>query len=332
MPTWSRRGEARAAPPARLAGLAAGLLLAAAALAHAQDVGRFAFASREHARAVLGARDDYVRATAALERSVLLRTPDAASADRLATAMRDTSLEWTEEEKRSLNDVLDSLEGFISKMRWRSPPRIWLVKAADRLMDGFPHTRGHSIVVQEGVLRDARSRPALLEYLLAHETFHVLSRADARLREELYGAIGFRACAAVEFPDALARLRLTNPDAPENRHTIGVRRAGRPLEAMPFVHLPPDKLEPRAGFSGQIRTAWLPVDREGGRCKVRNEPVPVDELEGLYEQVGRNTAYVIHPEEILADNFALIFRIVARDAPQKTASPELLERIRRILQ
>jgi hypothetical protein len=295
-------------------------------------VGRFTFASREQARTILGAHDDYIRGTAAFERSVLLRTPEAVSADRLAAAMRDSALEWTEEEKRSLVDVLGSLERFISKMRWRSPPRILLAKAADRLMDGFAHTRGHTIVVQESLLRDARARPGPLDYLLAHETFHVLSRADARLREELYGVIGFRACTAVDIPERLARLRLTNPDAPENRHTIGVRRAGRPIEVMPFVHLPSDGIDPRTGFAGQMRTAWLPVDREGARCKVLDEPLAVDELEGLYEQIGRNTTYVVHPEEILADNFALIFLIVARDAPQKTASPELLERIRKILE
>jgi hypothetical protein len=247
--------------------------------------------------------------------------------------MQDSALEWTEDEKRSLVEVLASLERFVARMRWRSPPRIWLIKAADRLMEGFPHTRGHSIVVQEGVLRDGRARPALLDYLLAHEAFHVLSRADARLREELYGAIGFRACAAaVEIPERLARLRLSNPDAPENRHTIGVRRAGRTLEVLPFAHLPSDSIDPRAGFAGQMRTSWLTVEREGARCRARDEALPVEELEGLYEQVGRNTAYVIHPEEILADNFALIFRIVARDAPQKLASPELLERIRHILE
>ena len=29
----------------------------------------------------------------------------------------------------------------------------------------------------------------------------------------------------------------------------------------------------------------------------------VGQIQGFYEQVGRNTDYVIHPEEILADNF-----------------------------
>jgi hypothetical protein len=60
---------------------------------------------------------------------------------------------------------------------------------------------------------------------------------------------------------------------------------------------------------------------------VRDERPALGELEGLYEQVGRNTGYLIHPEEILADNFAVLFQ-----KPPKIASPEIIERIRRILQ
>ena len=80
------------------------------------------------------------------------------------------------------------------------------------------------------------------------------------------------------------------------------------------------------GFSVHARTSWLPVDRHDGNCRARDERLTTDSLEGLYEQVGRNTGYLIHPEEILADTFALLFR-----APAKIASPEVPTRIERIL-
>lgn len=276
---------------------------------------------------MLGTQDDYVRATAAIERSAVLRTPGAIDAESFAAAMRETALEWTEEEKRAFGPALVRLEAFLSGMRWKTPAEILLVKAASRLMDGFPHTRGNAIVVPEPMLRAALARPALMDYLLAHEAFHVLSRADPALREELYAAIGFRACAAVDMPAPLAALRVTNPDAPQSRHAIGVRREGRALEVLPFVHFPTEAIDPGAGFASQLRTSWLPVERGGGRCKVgAGQALPLEELEGLYEQVGRNTAYLIHPEEILADNFALLFR-----TPSKLASPEILERLRALL-
>ncbi len=34
--------------------------------------------------------------------------------------------------------------------------------------------------------------------------------------------------------------------------------------------------------------------------------VPVEQVSGFSEQVGRNTNYIIHPEEILADNFEFL--------------------------
>jgi hypothetical protein len=88
----------------------------------------------------------------------------------------------------------------------------------------------------------------------------------------------------------------------------------------------PTRADPRAGFAGQVRTSWLPVERAQGRCKARDERQALADLEGLAEQAGGNTGYVIHPEEILADNFALLFR-----KPAKIASPQVLERMRRML-
>ena len=44
------------------------------------------------------------------------------------------------------------------------------------------------------------------------------------------------------------------------------------------------------------------------------------------EQVGKNTDYIIHPEEILAENFALL---VLNET--KVASPEILQKMREVL-
>jgi hypothetical protein len=45
------------------------------------------------------------------------------------------------------------------------------------------------------------------------------------------------------------------------------------------------------------------------------------ELTGFFEQIGRNTQYIIHPEEILADNFSLLVR-------EKTGpSPDILKKL-----
>jgi hypothetical protein len=57
--------------------------------------------------------------------------------------------------------------------------------------------------------------------------------------------------------------------------------------------------------------------------------VSLSDVTGFFEQVGRNTDYVIHPEEILADNFALL---VVEAGRVVVASPEVITRLRRVLQ
>lgn len=54
--------------------------------------------------------------------------------------------------------------------------------------------------------------------------------------------------------------------------------------------------------------------------------VGMERVSGFMEQVGRNTDYIIHPEEILADNFALLV-LNGHDV----ASPEILRKIRELL-
>ena len=298
----------------------AALLLACAAGAHAQQ---FHFASQAQAREILSSQDEYVHATAPLERSIMLRTARPVSTEEYAAAMGETALEWTEEERRAIGEALPPLARFLAPMRWKAPATILLIKATSRLMDGFPHTRANAIVLQERMLGEALASKELLDYLLAHEAFHVLSRADAGLREELYAAIGFRPCTSTAMPEALARLRITNPDEPPKRYTIRVAQG----EVMPLAHFPSDALEPGEGFMKHVRVSWLRVERRGGHCAAREGGrLGVEELQGFYEQVGRNTGYVIHPEEILADNFALLYRNTG-----KVRSPEIVERIARIL-
>jgi hypothetical protein len=307
---------------------AAILLFALAGLAQAQE--RFVFATELQARAVLGARDEYVRATGALERSAKLRTAEGVDEKRFTAAMQERTLAWSEDEQRALSPLLARLEQFTSAVKWQPAWPILLVKVSDQLEDGLPHTRGNALILPESMLR--KSSPRSLAYFLSHEVFHVLSRGDLALREQLYAAIGFRPCSEIEIPAALARIRITNPDAPESRHTIEVRWRGQKVEVLSYLHFPSEDVDPHAGFRTQFRTSWLPVERQGGRCKARDERIALPELEGFFEQVGRNTGYTLHPEEIVADNFALLFLAAGAEAPPKIESPEVLERVRRVLE
>ena len=67
---------------------------------------------------------------------------------------------------------------------------------------------------------------------------------------------------------------------------------------------------------------WRPVTKADG-SPYAVAPVRVTNFE---EQIGRNTGYIIHPEEILADNFAHLI-IETKNLP----NPEIVAEIAKVL-
>jgi hypothetical protein len=261
-----------------------------------------------------------------------MHTGEPVDEDRYARYMEGAVRAWSEDDRRLLQPLLARLELRLPSLRWERSNPILLIRTVENFEDGLPHTRANAIVLPQGFERVAAGT---LTTVMAHELFHILSRDDPQLKERLYGAIGFKPCASVDIPASVARLRVTNPDAPQHRHTIAVRYRGQPAEVMPFPSFTSEAIDPRQGFKTQVRVLWLLVDRDGGACKARvpaagQEPEPQD-LDGLFEQVGRNTRYLWHPEEILADNFALLFIGMLRGSPVGAPSPEILDRLKKLL-
>ena len=65
------------------------------------------------------------------------------------------------------------------------------------------------------------------------------------------------------------------------------------------------------------------------RAKLENgQPVLLDPkgLESFHEQIGRNTSYIIHPEEVLADNFMILI-----GGKRKVQTPRILDEMRKPL-
>ena len=52
-----------------------------------------------------------------------------------------------------------------------------------------------------------------------------------------------------------------------------------------------------------------------------------DEVEGFFEQIGRNTSYILHPEETLANNF--VFLITEK---KDLKNPEIPKKIKLVFE
>jgi hypothetical protein len=297
-------------------------LLGAAAEAHAHEI---ELASIEAGRAVLGTRDDFVSRLSPFDRAARLKSPrDVSEAEYLAFATA-AAREWAPDERARLTAAFAAIEPKLKELLPPLDAPILVVKTSGEEEGGAGYTRGNAVMLPQA-FPDARE----LERTLAHEIFHVASRHHPDLKRALYRAIGFEECGEVVLPPAFAARKMTNPDAPINEHCIEIQVDGERFWGMPVLIAREQRYDPADGleFFGYLTLGMLLVDRAGmpARPLERNGTpriAPFNRVTGYLEQVGRNTNYIIHAEEILASNFERL--VLAEPDPP---SPEVLERIR----
>lgn len=142
------------------------------------------------------------------------------------------------------------------------------------------------------------------ENVLIHELFHVLSRNNPVMQEKIYNSLGFSKCNEVLYPDGL--YRISNPDAPFNNYYIKVETSDGLVDAMLVLY----STKPYEGgsFFRYAKLALMVVEGTDDNKMPRTinglpQLLQLDAVSNFYEQVGRNTGYIIHPEEVSADHF-----------------------------
>jgi len=290
------------------------------------------FATQAEGRAVLMERDDFVRRMSPFDRAARLKTDGDVSEDEYVAFVKSSVLEWSETERKSFTAACEEIRPALEAFKLPLPTTVLAVKTNGKEEGGAAYTRGDAIVFPQGELN---GRTPDLQRKIAHELFHVLSRRNPALRETLYAAIGFVKCDELPFPAELQNRKITNPDAPVNDHCIRLEVGGQERWAIPILFAQSEKYDTSRGgeFFNYLQFRLLLVDRdeagakveplrEGGKLKL----ISPAEAKGFTEQIGRNTGYVIHPQEVLADNFVLLV-LGNRNVP----SPEVLQKMERVL-
>jgi len=313
-----------------------GLVLSAAGACQAQitlsGAASVTFATADEGRKILTTRDDFIRALGPFDRAARVKTADEVSEEAFLEFVGRNVLDWAEPEKASVGSALERLRAPFDRLALPWPKAIYFVKTTGKEEGGAPYTRGQALILPQNMLTPKRPLSARL---IAHELFHILSRSNPGLRDRLYQALGFARCAEVELPETLRRRRITNPDAPANDHCIRVQVEGAEVWAVPIIFARTEQYDVQRGgeFFSYMQSQLLLVERRSDPpvtkpLYVGSEPRLVDfgQVSGFYEQVGRNTRYIIHPEEILADNFALLVM-----GDENVPAPEILKKLQDVL-
>ena len=277
--------------------------------------------------AALTRRDDYLNRLSPFDRQVRLKTDRDVSPDEFTAFISTHVRPWTDEEVERLTALLQELAEKLRPWKLNLPPVIQLVKTSGREEAGAAYCRGAAIVLPQNLVDNRRGN---IKKILPHEVFHILSSHNPKLRRRLYAIIGFRPSNEVSLPEALRARRITNPDAPLNNYYI---TADDGSEWMPVLVSKSDRYDPAAGGSLftylDFKLMQLAGDAEHRRPAMKDGmPILVEPsaLPDYARQIGDNTKYIIHPEEILADNFVHLV-----DGRSDLPNPEIVDQMGQVL-
>lgn len=285
------------------------------------------FATQAQGRALLGADDDWVEATSEFHRRATLQVNALVSREQLRAFCADAVLPWPAPLQARFTKALAALAPHYAALRIPLPPEVLLIHTNGRDAANAPYTRRNAIVLPVG---GAPVDGSGNEFVLAHELFHVASRHAPALATRLYALIGFEPVAPLQWPAEWLPVRIANPDATHDRHAMRTTLDGRDVALMPLLVARRAELKPGETFFSVLDVRLLEVSTGDATLPVRGsngEPVwhAPEAVPEYLRRLGGNTGYIIHPEETIADNVAML--ATNRLVP----NPALLKRIEAVL-
>ena len=317
--------------------IAAGLLLAGSlnAPVTAQTVPLYGptvarFATAEESRLRLGTRDSFVAALSEYDRAARTGKRGPVSEAEFLSFAAGQALDWPPAEIAKLTASIAKISALLKPLQLPLPREVWFVKSTGREEAETAYTRGNAVIIPQQYV-DVPAEE--LDRIILHEIFHVLSRNAPERRNALYAIVGYRDCGPLKWPPELAARRITNPDAPDDRYCITLQRDGAPLTFYPVLFAKEEVFDPALPGTYLERlqfkllavmgagTNWTPGRAGDGLVMLDAANVPE-----YFTAIGLNTRYIIHPEEILADNFILLVR-----GERNVRTPKILEELKRTL-
>ena len=303
------------------------ILLCISTAALAQKKISYRFATKAEAQMLITDIDNFTNKLNSLDINLRLGKEDGRKSELLRLAMNET-LNWSDEDKKKITTAFKSLQAKIDKqkLKIKYPHEIILVKTSMKEeMNVTAYTRKNWIALGEDFINKATKDN--LEYLLAHEIFHLLTRNDKNFKKSVYSVIGFEVTdRELFFPIDIVERKISNPDIEQYDSYAEFTIDGTKQKCSMIIYS--DKAYTTGGLGDYLNVGLIPLDdnliplRTDGKTIIYG----IDKAEDFYDKVGRNTKYTINPEEILADNFAYLL-IQKKDLP----NPEIIKNIAAIL-
>ena len=287
------------------------------------------FADETSAREYLSRSDRFTKQLSERDIQVRCRSIERTKEDDYLELAATSVLPWTDESEAAVRVAITAARDQIAGFTLPLPRQIFVIRSRTLEEGGAAYCRRNAIVLPAGNIESASGEE--LERLLLHELFHIASRQDDAWRNRAYAVIGFQLTSPISLPPELNGRRLTNPDAPFVDCFIRLQDGQRSRLAAPVLFSKNDAYSPKArNVFSVVSFKLMEIEKSetgGGHVPVVRDGRPVLLDPGneptFFRQIGRNTMYIVHPDEILAENFVAL---AMQDVDLK--SPEIVDRLR----
>lgn len=221
--------------------------------------------------------------------------------------------DWKQTEKKQMNEVIQKAKKMLDSIHVDLfPSDLAFIKIkTNHYGNDVYYTRGKNILIPENIFSQYETEKQLP--VMLHEIFHVISRYDVQKREDLYALIGFEKLdKSPLLNESLAKKILTNPDGVNMNYAIRLEQDNKTtILALPIISSKFSK------YKDNVQTFFEYLDfdiyalnqRDGKWTVLTDEKtkttLPLSATPSFFTKIKDNTQYIIHPDEIMADNFML---------------------------
>lgn len=219
--------------------------------------------------------------------------------------LKSEVISFDKEDKENLTRVWNQVLKQTHAVNARINQPVQLVKIKTRHYgENVFYTRGNTIFIPENVLTNFNA--SVLHPIMVHEWWHILSKRYPDLKDSIYAVFGFkRHNLSLKFPEKLKNRLLTNPDGVDLSYAIPI---GGEQWLMPIIFSVGNEYLPqKINFMGHLQMEVVKIKQDGSVEYPSNASTAdqTKEMEVFFQKIGDNTQYIIHPDEIAADNFML---------------------------
>ncbi len=283
------------------------------------------FSTKQEAQTIISTKDEFIKRLSYIDRAVRMKTNVLPTEELFLDFLSANVLEWEEEEKENISSLMQGISTKMEKLTAAFSEQITFIKTTGKEESNAGYCRENNIFLPISILKSDTKE---LENFIVHELFHILSKHNPELREQLYKIIGFYEDEEYKYPKELLQYKLTNPDAYHNKYYIDIQVGTDILQLLPLVLLDIsiDDIDPKNDFVEYL-DFQLAITKVNGTDTDELYFLEEDDMEYYFEKIGLNTDYIIHPDEILADNFVLLL-----NNEKNVKSPWLIEEMKSVLE